>query len=76
MDGNLLDTDALYSRVGDAFIDQSSVLKEIFDLEIFKHEVYMNSIDDEDLRGRIEAYIADLNVLKDDISLGPLVQPQ
>ena len=44
------------------------MLKEIFELEIVKHDVYMSSID-EDLKATIRAYIADLNVLKDEISL-------
>ena len=69
LDGNILDADILYSRMKGAFIEQSWVLKKVFDWEILKSEAYINSISDEVLRGRVEAYIVDLTVLSKEVCL-------
>ena len=42
-------------------------IKEIFDVEVLKSEVYMKSTDDENLRREPNKYIIDLNTLRDEI---------
>ncbi len=74
LNGDMLDIDILFNKMADTFIEHSSILKEIFDSEILKSEVYMKSVDDDVLRGRIKAYVADLNALKEDVCLTRLVE--
>jgi len=67
LDGEMLDSDVLNDKVSNTFFEQSSILKEIFDVEVLKAEVYAKSIEDEDMRRELYTYIDDLNILRDEI---------
>jgi len=67
LDGEMLDSDVLNDKVSSTFFEQSSILKEIFDVEVLKAEVYAKSIEDEDIRREFYKYIDDMNILRDEI---------
>lgn len=66
MNGEMLEISKLERKVVDAIIEENQLLEEIFDMQILKIQTYLTSMEDGEMKQKLEKYINGLKTLKED----------